>query len=279
MRAFDNATISGAIVLLVISAQSIAAPVVDGRLDPSEGYSSGNWVSFTVERSDIIVTDGQLWTYEDAATGDVSVYFRQPLTLVDNTYGDNAIGWGKNTAPSGKNHNFKDLKGSDKAEMSFTNAHGETVLEITMDYISETFKGSGVYGCLGVIGGDGSVDFGPAAGVQAVGSSLAYNFNVLNHVLTEDSPLTDANYTENPAYPGWIFEVGYELRIAGETFGASGFGDVCVPVVHDSPNKIGKNKVFPEVGSPVPEPATMVLLAFALPTLLKRRRRQARMRA
>jgi len=261
----------GAIVL-AISVQAIAVPVIDGRFDPNEGYTTGNALSFAVERSTTIVQGGRLWRYQDPSTGDLSVYFMQPLTLVDNTYGANSIGWGS-AAPSGKNHNFKDLVGSDKAQFVFTDGQGNTVLDITTDYFSETSKGSGVYDSMGVTGGkDSAVDVGSPGDVLEWSSSLDYNFNVLNHKLVVDSPATDLNYTENPGYQGWIFEVGYELRIAGSVFGANGLGDIGLTVVHDSPNKIGKNKVYP-----TPEPATMLLLAAGIPLFLKRRRRQARL--
>ena len=82
--------------------------------------------------------------------------------------------------------------------------------------------------------------------------------------------LTNIWDPENPDYPGWIFEVGYELRIAGSAFGPDGLGEVSIAVVHDSPNKIGGNKVYP-----TPEPFTMLLLVAGAPLLLSRRRRQA----
>jgi len=269
---FRNATMLGTIALLAISVHATAAPVIDGLFDPGEGYTTGIPLSFAVEDSPTIVQGGHLWRYQDPSTNDLSVYFMQPLTLVDNTYGANSIGWGKNVAPSGKNHNFKDLVGSDKAQFVFTDGQGNTVLDITTDYFSETSKDSGVYDSMGVTGDkDSAVAVGSAADVLEWSSSLDYNFNVLNHKLTVDSPATDLNYTENPNYQGWIYEVGYELRIAGSVFGSSGFGDIGLTVVHDSPNKIGKNKVYP---TPTPEPATMLLLAAGIPLLAKRRRRQ-----
>ena len=262
----------GILTLLAVASVATAAPIVDGRFDPAEGYSQGWYVDFAVERSDAIVTGGQLWVHEDGATGDVTVLFIQPLTLVDNTYGDNAIGWGKSVAPSGKNHNFSDLLGSDKAQFVFTDGAGRTVLDVTADYISASGDPSG-YGSLGVVGGDGAVNVGDASDVLAVRTSLDYNFNVLGHVLTTDSPATDADYTPNPTYGGWVFEVAYEMRVAGAAFGDDGFGGVDIPIVHDSPNKIGKNKVYPDPGPPVPEPATIGLLATGSLAVWRRRKK------
>jgi len=262
----------GLLTVLAVASVATAAPIVDGLFDPAEGYSQGWYVDFAVERSDTIVTGGQLWVHEDTGTGDVTVLFTQPLTLVDNTYGDNAVGWGKSVAPSGKNHNFKDLIGSDKARFVFTDGAGRTVLDVTADYMSASSDPSG-YGSLGVTGRDGAVDFGDASDVLAVATSLDYNFNSLGHVLTADSPATDADYTPNPTYAGWVFEVTYEMRVAGAPFGEAGFGGVDIPIVHDSPNKIGRNKVYPEPGPPVPEPATLGLLAIGGLAVLRRRRK------
>ena len=260
----------GACLVALAAGPASASPIIDGRFDAGEGYTLGRPLNFAVEGVSTIVSGGRLWTHQDATTGDVSVAFIQPLTLVDNTYGANSIGWGS-AAPSGKKHNFKDLVGSDKAEFAFTDGAGNTVLSITMDYLSETSKGSGVYDCLGVTGGDGKVHVGSASDVLDANSSLDYNFNALGFALTTDSPATDANYAPNLSFPGWEFEVIYELKVAGSLFAANGYGDVTIPVAHDSPNKIGKNKTYPEV----PEPATMSLLAIAAAPVLLRKRRRA----
>ena len=96
-------------------------------------------------------------------------------------------------------------------------------------------------------GGDGEVNIGSASAVNAFGTSLDYNLNALGHSsFTTDSPLSVPDYTDPPSAPGWVFEVIYELQVDGSLFAASGLGDVTVPLVHDSPNKIDKNKVYPE---------------------------------
>lgn len=254
-------------------APASATPIVDGRFDPNEGYTLGRFVDFAVEDVTTIVTGGELWTYEDP-NGDVTVAFIQPLTLVDNTYGVNSIGWGS-SAPSGKNHNLEDLVGSDKAQFVFTDGLGNVVLDFTLDYIGETAKGSGVYFEPGVTGKDGTVDVGSVSDVKEWGSSLGHNFFDLGFVLATDSPATDANYVENASYPGWIFEVIYEVKISGSVFGEDGFGAVTVPLVHDSPNKIGKNKVYPDIDGEIPEPATLSLLGVCGGLILARRRRRS----
>lgn len=250
-----------------------ATPIVDGRFDPNEGYTLGRSVDFAVEEVSTIVTGGDLWTYEDA-NGDVTVAFIQPLTLVDNTYGVNSIGWAS-SAPRAKHHNLEDLVGSDKAQFVFTDGLGNVVLDFTLDYIAETAKDSGVYYLPGVAAKDGKVDVGSVSDVEEWGSSLGYNFFDLGFMLPADSPATDANYAENPNYPGWIFEVIYEVKISGSVFGQNGFGDVTVPLVHDSPNKIGKNEIYPETDGQIPEPATLSLLGICGGLILTRRRRRS----
>jgi len=257
------------LTLTAMGSSVSATPIVDGRFDPAEGYTTGYWVDFQVEKSDMLVEAGELWSFEEPISGDVVVSFSQPLTLVDNTYGANSIGWGS-SAPSGKNHNFKDLLGSDNARFQFTDASGAVVFDFVLDYISETSKGSRDYQSLGVTGGDGEVHTGSASSLLAYGTSLDYNFNTRGYVLTNDSPHTDEDYTDNPSYPGWIFEVLYEVRVDGSLFKANGFGAVTVPLVHDSPNKIGKNKVYPRITDPIPEPVTVLLLGLGSLVLLLR---------
>ncbi len=106
-----------------------------------------------------------------------------------------------------------------------------------------------------------------------MGTSLDYNFNTLGHVLTENSPATDEDYTENSEYAGWLFEVLYEFKIDGDVFGGKGLGDITIPLMHVSPNKIAGNKVFYDGQYAIPEPASMVLLGLGSIVLLPNRRR------
>ncbi len=260
-------------VVLAMSSTAAAAPIVDGRFDPAEGYTLGRWVDLDVPRAQAGADPAQLWTYQDQDTFDVYACFVQPLTLVDNTYGETAIGWGPD-APSGKHHNFEDLIRSDKARFVFTDSLGNVALDATMDYLSQAHKKSGTYRSMGVTGGDGKVDLGLADSVLEWGTSLGYNFNMLRFVLTDDSPATDENYGENADYPGWVFEVIYELRVSGALFGTNGFGDVSVPVVHTSPNKVGKNKVRTKTDEVIAEPATILSLLSGMGYLLWRRNRR-----
>lgn len=276
MKMVKIATIFYAVVVLGgLTGLANATIIIDGRFDPGEGYTQRFFVTLEVEGKggNIATDDGELWLYQDATSGDLLVNFTQPRTLVDNTYGANAIGWGKGVAPSGKNHKFKDLKGSDKAQFTITDGAENIVFDFTLDYISGSHHAPSGYASLGATDGDGKVHMGSADSLLAWSTSLDYNFNALGHVLTKDSPATDGDYTENPNFPDWVFEVTYEFQLDGRVFADNGFGGLTIPVVHDSPNKIGTNKVYPEIHGSVPEPATIVLLGLGCLTLLPRRRR------
>ncbi len=249
-----------------------ALPVVDGRFDPDEGYSMGYKVTLNVQKTGIIPQQGELWLYQDPISKDLFIAFTQPLELIDNTYGRNAMGYPKN-------HNLSDLEESDTAEFVIRDISGNILLDVVMDYIHYS---KGQYSSPGVIGGEGYVKYGSGSMVTQWGTSLDYNFNTLGFVLTKDSPATDADYTPNPSYAGWLYEVTYEMRIDGSLFANNPFGSVAVPLIHDSPNKtgLGRNKVYgvdytlfytepeqpPVIGDTeiVPEPSSVILIMLSL---------------
>jgi len=198
------------------------------------------------------------------------IAFIQPVTLVDNSYGDNAIGW-----PNG--HTYKNLKDSDKAQFQIGDASGNLVLDFELDYLKED---TGSY-----VSEVRNVRAGLAADVLEHSTSLVYNLSNIDEEdsddFTVDSPEADADYNltgpNAAAYAAWEFEVIYEVKISGALFEDCGFGEIVL--VHDSPNKIGKNKVYPEPGAPItqseepiPEPATATVLLLGL--IAARRRRK-----
>ncbi|NQT40572.1 MAG: PEP-CTERM sorting domain-containing protein [Planctomycetes bacterium] len=285
------ATMFCAVIVLGLLAAAPAGadttPVVDGRFDLGEGYTMGAAVRFEVEAGkpkkgeapppagSNEVGGGLLAWYQDSATGALSVAFVLPRSLVDNSYGVNAIGWGKDVAPSGKNHNFQDLLGSDDVQFVFRDTSGNTLLDFTIDYLYVPDGGDPAFAA-DEIGGDGSVDVGNASDILAAGSSLAYNYGLYgasNPELFGDgtySPAADADYiVTDPALAGWVFDVTYEFTIAGSVFAGNDFDPtgaaaINVPLLHASPNKIDRNKVFPTIEDPTPienpEPSTIAAL-------------------
>lgn len=177
-------------------------------------------------------------------------------TFVDNSYGENAVGWGPPmTMPAPKpmpgmpkppksGHTFRDLLGSDHIELELFNGEQTVSFQADVDYVSEDPSSPCGYGTLGVTGGEGKMIVGSASSVLAAASSLDRNLNGCGYCLPESSPATDENYTPSADAPKWDYRVVYELWIDAEVFGASGFGYAVIREVHASPSKIpGTNTV------------------------------------
>jgi hypothetical protein len=216
--------------------------------------------------------------------------------FVDNTYGDNAVGWGTTTTsaavptppnagpgmgmgmgmgmgaapapmgPKGKGgHSFDDLVGSDHVELKLFDGKSALSFDADVDYISQDATRPCGYGTLGVTGGDGKVIVGSASDVIAVATSLDRDLNGCGYCLTESSPATDASYTPNAATPFWDYRVVYELWVDAATFGSAGFGYAVISTVHASPSKKSSDTIDvtpkncpPSFTPPVCEPGTIV---------------------
>ncbi|MBC7884781.1 MAG: DNRLRE domain-containing protein, partial [Saprospiraceae bacterium] len=153
--------------------------------------------------------------------------------FVDNTYGTNTIGWDGG-------HTFGNLTGSDHLILAMLDGNNVKRMETKLDYLTSAPTPSG-YDALGVTGGEGSMILGSSSDVLSATTSLDQNFNTYGYVLTTNSPATDANYTPNPTYPNWIYDVWYEVEVRLSAFGAAGFGKVGITGVHASPSKTGNN--------------------------------------
>ena len=176
-------------------------------------------------------------------------YYRFRITFdpafVDNTYGTNAIGWTQ------KGHTFKDLVGSDHAELSLFDGGKTLVSMFDIDYITANSAASCKYGALGVSGGEGKMLVGSAAHVLASTTSLDRNLNGCGYCAnaacggdcTVNSPATDASYTPNSAAPNWDYRVVYEVWMSAAAFGSTGFGGASISFVHASPSKASSNTV------------------------------------
>jgi len=165
----------------------------------------------------------------------VHVVLRFNPGFVDNTYGVNSS--------SGYDHTFRDLVGSDKAEVGFLNGDGDEVLLARFDYISEADEAPTGYDCLGAADGDGRIIEGNEEDVVAATSSLDRNLNELECVFLEDSPTSEE-------CPDWEFRVIYEMWIAADAFGDAGFLTASMTEVHASPSRTTNS--IPVVPGPCP---------------------------
>jgi hypothetical protein len=197
------------------------------------------------------------WIVETSDDDDDLIHVRLTLNpaFVDNTYGENAIGWenrgpkgpgGKGApapaapaGPGGKaTHTFKDLLGSDHAEFKLTDADGALVLHFKQDYISEAADAPSGYASLGVSGGDGRMLGGDPAALFAFSSSLERNLNACGlDLFVFDSPATDSLYTPVAGAEAWDYRVVYDVWVHEAAFGSAGFGTASVDFVHASPSK------------------------------------------
>jgi len=176
-------------------------------------------------------------------------YYRFRITFdpafVDNTYGVNAIGWVQ------KGHTFKDLVGSDHAELSLFDGASTLVSMFDLDYITANSASACAYGALGVSGGEGKMLVGDSKYVLASSSSEDRNLNGCGYCknaacggdCTVDSPVTDAKYTPNASAPNWDYRVVYEVWMDAAVFAGKGFGGAAITFVHASPSKASSNTV------------------------------------
>jgi len=201
--------------------------------------------------------EGIIWLYGSGSEGawanvawhtnpDGSVTARTTFSksFVDNTYGDNAIGWELEDG-----HTYRELWHSDHVRIAFNDAENNVFFDAKIDFLME----SGVTG--GVTGGDGEIYVGDAGDVNGVRTSLSENLNTLGcGQFTEDSPDTDEDYTPDPACPGWDFSVWYEITLDPDAFPA-GFGHPVIETIHASPSKLGISSI--DVG-PGPSPTPII---------------------
>jgi hypothetical protein len=182
-------------------------------------------------------------------------------SFTDNTFGaGSCCGW-----PQKRGHRFSDLTGSDHTELLLTNGGGDTAMHFKVDLITAQASAACGFATLGVSGGDGSVIDGDPAAVLAVATSLDRNLNGCGYCeeaacgpsgdCTVDSPATDENYTPNPATPNWDYRQVYEVWIALDAFGSTGFGQAYVTYTHSSPAK-GQDTITVEPSPCPPEWAT-----------------------
>ena len=172
--------------------------------------------------------------YTTNGNGTVTIRIKFAKTFVDNTYGTSAIGW-----PGG--HTFGNLTGSDKLTLALYDINNVQKLWFKIDYITATATVPSGYATLGVSGGEGGMLVGSAAFLSNFKTSISENFNAFGYPpFITNSPPTDANYTPNPTYPNWIYDVWYEVTVSLAAFPA-GFKEARITEIHASPSKTGNN--------------------------------------
>ncbi|GIV34144.1 MAG: hypothetical protein KatS3mg031_1679 [Chitinophagales bacterium] len=164
----------------------------------------------------------------------------------DNTYGPNAVGWRVTRT-------LDSLIRSDHIRWTLHDAGGQKRLDFRVDYFEYDQNTPSGFRTLGVRGGDGYLYLGDSSDIVKTETSIDYNFNQLGYILYSTSPATDSNYTPNPLYPGWIYDVWYKATVSLNAFGSSGFGYFHVLAVHASPDKNDLNRPIVE-DSVIPSP-------------------------
>jgi len=251
-------------VLFIVSmfvSQVFAAVTIDGRFDPTEGYTNQYSVTYQQEVKDGPWVDvssdltGRLWTYQSGTS--LSVAMIQSTGLVDNSYAaepDIAMGWNIK-------HSLRELVDSDKAKFNV----GGTVYEI--DYFEKIESGKGN------IVGYGYKD----STVNSYATSLGYNYAAngispyfkigqdghKQSTSPDDVTYDPATYEYTESATGWIFDVIYEFEVtldSDELFDIANFN---IDEIHNSPIKLdGKFKLTEKeitTVTTVPSPGAFLL--------------------
>ena len=158
--------------------------------------------------------------------------------FVDNTYG-------ANSSPGyGKEHEFRQLVGSDHAIIGLEDGDGNLMFEVKLDYIMEDDASPSGYRSGGIEDGDGKMLLGSEAVVLDARTSLERNLNERGCVYLEDSPAPG-----DPDCPDWERRVIYEVWLDRDMFGPAGFGRPVLDHVHASPSRM-ENTIEVEPGDP-----------------------------
>jgi hypothetical protein len=177
---------------------------------------------------------------------------------------------GARPAPGKKaGHTFRDLVGSDHAEIELLDGNGEIAVHFKLDYVSVSAAAPSGYASLGVSGGEGQLIVGEPEWILASATSIDRNLNACGLAgFVENSPATDAAYTPNPDASDWDYRVAYEVWVSTDAFGSAGFGSALIENVHASPSKASGDTadvlpapcpVDPANPDAVPQPLPVVL--------------------
>jgi hypothetical protein len=180
-------------------------------------------------------------------------------------------GPGRGAGPGhGRNgHTFRDLVGSDHAEIQLLDAGGNVSVQFKLDYLSASESAASGFASLGVSGGEGRSIVGDEAMILASSTSMDRNLEACGlSSFTEDSPATDAAYTPNADALEWDYRVSYEVWVAADAFGEAGFGSALIELVHASPSKLEGDSVDVRPAPCPLDPSNPELEAEPLPSVL-----------
>jgi hypothetical protein len=217
---------------------------------------------------------GGLLYAEILDNGDVYIRYTQSTNINDNSYGPHdtrdangvgpgMVGWGN------KLHDFRKLENSDQTRYQITDANGNVVLHIYMDYLSAISSSPTGYGSTGPSGADGTVTRGQADWLYDWQSSLGQNLErfcngtdctVDGFDLTVVSPPTlgenDYTLVDPNTFGDWEFEYWVEFYVKAEAFAGSSFGGVELTDIHNSNAKTGPDQFCVDGGCGVCVPDT-----------------------
>ncbi|MGH7620540.1 MAG: hypothetical protein ACREPM_25270, partial [Gemmatimonadaceae bacterium] len=229
----------------------LLAPSTTVTVDPNafHGSVAAFWNSLPAVCNDVTATNfggplpcvfpppcpGGSFTFSLNQSGDLSIVYDQFPAPNDNSYGVNAVGWGKT------GHKFNDLVGSDHAGFELLDASKAVKLSFNVDYLTASTTAPSGYASLGVVGGDGKMLVGTSTGITAT-TSLANNLNNINipglfnaahvqqfgsvNVLINSPPTDPAHLTYNnsdPLLAGWDFHDTYFVTITAAKLASIGF--------------------------------------------------------
>jgi hypothetical protein len=179
---------------------------------------------------------------------------------------------GPGGAPGGRGrngHTFRDLLGSDHAEMQLLDAAGDVAVQFKLDYVTASDAAASGFGTLGVSGGEGTLIVGDDASILATSTSIDRNLNGCGlSTFTADSPSTDELYTPSPDALEWDYRVTYEVWVAADAFGEAGFGSALIELVHASPSKLDGDSLDVRPAPCPVDPSTPELEPEPLPSVL-----------
>ena len=240
----------------LISAETLASsPTIDGHYDASEGYTNGFEVLFWTPNGAAIYA-GEFWLHQDRS-GNVSAALILPLSIKDNTYGDNSS--------PGYDQVFTDLTNSDRANFVFKEDDGGFATSglgsdgLNLDFFKD-ISASGPDYVSGFTGEDGSPSTTPISGALAA-TSMQYNFDNTSNAerAAHFGQGKSSPSTGDTSLSFWDFTHAYEFFVPASGFGTDGIdttsqaavsSQILLAEIHLSPHM--QNFSFATFGAALP---------------------------